>query len=59
MQIYTKCCYHNLDVTETLIASGIDVEAIDSITIESWHAKLIIILKHGQKIELNIKELED
>lgn len=60
MQIFAKCCYHSLlDISETIKAAGIDIEAIDSITIESWHARLIVILKYGQKIEMNIVEPED
>ncbi len=59
MQIFTKCCYHNLDISATIAASEIDQESIESITIESWHAKLIIRLKHGQNVELKCKEVED
>jgi coenzyme F420-reducing hydrogenase beta subunit len=60
MQIFAKCCYHdNLDVSRTLEELEIDLNTVESITIESWHAKLIVMLTHGQKIEVTIKEIED
>ena len=59
MQIFTKCCYHNLDVSKTLEGLEIDLDTVESITIESWHAKLIVILKHGQKLEVNIEEIKE
>lgn len=59
MHIFAKCCYHNLDVSKTLEELAIDLASVESITIESWHAKLIVMLKHGQKIEVTIKEIEE
>ncbi len=59
MHIYAKCCYHNLDVSKTLAGLEIDLDTVESITIESWHAKVIVMLKHGQKIEINIEEIKE
>ncbi len=59
MHIFAKCCYHDLDVSKTLEGLEIDLDTVESITIEGWHAKLIVMLKHGQKIEVTLKEIEE